>query len=265
MTEQDLINEFNNLTQLAYGLCDITSVIADTTPKYNELRKIEEQTEKNIKKFIKKHFNDKYKTELKIQILKYLTDTGGDYNGNDTLGRRRLNYCDNPKKHTEDKYDCCYAVYIKELEAIEYKIAEQAKKDAVREQQEEEVKELEAEREERFTGKWGVNGCNIGHKNICRNCLKGTLIIGRPNRNIDEQNWSEIEKRVYPYEDWCLDCCGGEKYMGSCIDNKNGMTNYLTGEMDLTRKCKCGCWNEEAEEEEDIEEQVVFKGNGFKA
>ena len=260
MTEQDLINDFNNLTQMAYGLYDILSVVADTTPKYFELRKIETQTENNIRKFIKKHFHKKNIGEnLKIHILKYLTDIGGDFNGNDTLGRRNLNYCSNPTKHTEEKYDCCYAVYLKELKQIE----ERAEKRKIQEKQEKELQEevelLRTQRRARYTDKKEFEICyNMGHKNKCRNCLKGALIIGRPQRR---EEWNEVENLVYPYEEWCAECCGGEDKMGNAFDNKSGATDYKTGELIIERKCKCGCWNNEEDDEQ--EEQVVFKGRAF--
>ena len=118
-TEQntdELINDFRNLTQMAYSLYDITSVIAPTTAKFGDIIKIEGQTEKNIRRFIKKYINNSDK-DLQIVILQFLTDTGGDYNGNDTAGRRRLNFWNNPTKHTE-QYNCCYSLYKERLESL---------------------------------------------------------------------------------------------------------------------------------------------------
>ena len=114
-TTQELIDNFLSLTQMAYGLYDITSIIAPTTAKFADIIKIEQQTEKNIRKFIKKYINsDK---ALQIVILEFLTDTGGDYNGDNTCNRRRLNFCSNPTKHTE-QFDCCYSLYKERLESL---------------------------------------------------------------------------------------------------------------------------------------------------
>ena len=113
---QELIDNFRNLTQMAYGLYDITSIIPPTTPHFSGLVKIEQQTEKNIGRFIKKYINNSDKA-LQIVILQFLTDTGGDYNGDDTVGRRRLNFCSNPTKHIEE-FDCCYSLYKERLESL---------------------------------------------------------------------------------------------------------------------------------------------------
>jgi len=141
------------------------------------------------------------------------------------------------------------------------------------------IKERQEERTKRMTFPLTIG--KIGHRNQCWNCLKMNLFLGPPSKKM---NWTADDFKVYMGEMWCMSCCGDDGFKGGMNNEeamyelmtsvKNGIISHNVGDFREERKCDCGCWRETlpsktaapsktADDDEDINEQVIYKGRAF--